>query len=226
MTTVFIVRHGRSSANSQGVLAGRLPGVRLDDEGRKQAKHAGVRLSATGSQLIVTSPLERTKATAAEIARSLETEAVVRADRGFIECDYGDWSGLSIKELSRRKLWREIQERPSNVTFPSGESMATMAARAIAGVRAWNERAASEGQHSWVLVSHGDIIKAIVADALGMHLDNFQRINVDPGSISVITYMPSGSFVLAVNTTDGDLRRYATGKALRRKPTVGGSTGK
>ena len=225
MTTVFIVRHGRSTANSTGVLAGRMPGVHLDDRGRAEAQTAGRRLADTHAEIVVSSPLERTKTTSMILRRQLPWTSSLRVDRNFTECDYGDWSGRKIAELSKLKLWRDIQERPSTVTFPNGESMASMAARATHAVGAWNERINDDGQASWILVSHGDVIKAIIADALGLHLDNFQRINVDPGSVSVISYTRNRAFVLAVNTLEGDLARYAPRKRRQPRPTVGGSTG-
>jgi probable phosphomutase (TIGR03848 family) len=226
MTTLFIVRHGRSTANSDGVLAGRIPGVALDDAGKGQAIAAGERLAGTNAAVVVSSPLERTKATAALVSRQFASRPTVRFDRNFTECDYGQWSGKRIAELSKSKLWQEIQERPSTVTFPEGEAMATMASRSTAAVRSWNQRLSAAGNKAWILVSHGDVIKAIIADALGLHLDNFQRINVDPGSISVISYASNRAFVLAVNTLQGDLSRYVPQRGKRPKATVGGSTGK
>ena len=226
MTTLFIVRHGRSTANSAGVLAGRMPGVLLDERGRAEAQTAGRRLADTRAEIVVSSPLERTKSTASILRRQLHQPSSLRLDRNFTECDYGDWSGRKIAELSKLRLWREIQERPSIVTFPGGEAMASMAARASNAVRAWNERIGDDGHASWILVSHGDVIKAIIADALGVHLDNFQRVNVDPGSVSVISYTNNRAFVLAVNTLEGDLARYVPRKGRQPRSTVGGSTGK
>ena len=233
MPTVFLVRHGRSTANKDGVLAGRIAGVQLDDVGQAQAAHAGARLSGIALGAIVTSPLERTKQTAAAIVTAVGRTPRATVDRSFIECDYGSWSGQPLKKLSKQALWSTIQDRPSVVTFPDGENMSAMAARANSAVRAWDQRMLEDHDgKAWVAVTHGDIIKAIVADALGLHLDGFQRINVDPGSISVVTFHAGRPFVVAVNTIDGDLSRYAPtpGQSKKRtgtssKPTVGGSTG-
>lgn len=206
MATVILVRHGRSSANAQGVLAGRTSGVKLDDVGREQAISAAERLGVVPLARIVTSPLERCRQTARAIA-SLHEQAPLVTERGIQECDYGDWTGRPIKDLMGEPLWGTVQKQPSAAHFPGGESLTAMTARAVAAVRRVDaEVAAEHGEGAvWVGVSHGDIIKALLADALGMHLDLFQRIHVDPASISIIRYLPDRPCVLAQNTHGGDL---------------------
>jgi probable phosphomutase (TIGR03848 family) len=207
VATVILVRHGRTSANVSGVLAGRTAGVRLDEAGTSQAEKAAARLAVVPLAAIVSSPLERCKQTAQAIARAQASSVRVTSDRGLTECDYGEWQGRPLKELAKEPLWRTVQAQPSAAHFPGGESMAGMQARVVDAVR--RRDAAIEQEHGpgavWVAVSHGDLVKAVLADALGMHLDLFQRINVDPASVSIVRYTASRPFVLATNTHDGDL---------------------
>ena len=211
MATVILVRHGRTSANVSGVLAGRTSGVRLDETGVTQVGRTAARLAPVPLARVVSSPLERCRQTAQAIARAQQTTPANRirvvSDKGLTECDYGDWQGRPLKELAKEPLWKVVQTQPSAVTFPGGESLATMQARVVDAVR--RRDAAIEAEHGpgavWVAVSHGDLVKAVLADALGMHLDLFQRIHVDPASVSIVRYTAARPFVLATNTHDGDL---------------------
>lgn len=182
MATVILVRHGRTSANASGVLAGRTPGVRLDETGTAQAERAADRLAVVPLAAVVSSPLERCKQTAQAIARAQAARPRIATDKGLTECDYGEWQGRPLKDLAKEPLWKVVQSQPSAAHFPGGESMAAMQARVVDAVR--RRDAALEQEHGpgavWVAVSHGDLVKAVLADALGMHLDLFQRINVDP----------------------------------------------
>ena len=207
MATLILVRHGRTTANASGMLAGRTPGVRLDSTGQQQAVRAGARLADVPLSLVVTSPLERCRQTTRALLAGREEAPPVVTDRGITECDYGEWQGRAIKDLAQEKLWKVVQAQPSAAAFPGGESMTAMQARAVAAVR--RRDAAVEAEHGphavWVAVSHGDIIKAVLADALGMHLDLFQRLHVDPASISIVRYTESRPYVLATNSHAGDL---------------------
>ena len=231
MATVILVRHGRTSANATGTLAGRLPGVRLDDVGEAQAARTADRIAAVPLAAVVSSPLERCRQTARARARAQRGALRVSTDKGITECDYGEWQGRALKELAREKLWATVQSQPSAATFPGGESLAAMQARAVAAVR--RHDAAVEQEHGasavWVAVSHGDIVKAVLADALGMHLDLFQRLAVDPASVSVIRYTGTRPYVLATNTHAGDLSWLAAPPSRKRKPPadapVGGGAG-
>jgi len=241
MATLILVRHGRSTSNASGTLAGRTPGVRLDDLGQRQAAKAGERLAPVRLAALVSSPLERCRQTAKAIVAAradatAETDAAlsVVTDKAITECDYGEWQGRALKDLAKEPLWRTVQTQPSAAAFPGGESMLAMQARAVAAVRrhdaAVNESHGSEAV--WVAVSHGDIIKSILADALGMHLDLFQRLHVDPASISVIRYTDSRPFVLATNTHDGDLgwlnpapKKRGSRAAKSADAAVGGGAG-
>jgi probable phosphomutase (TIGR03848 family) len=231
MATVLLVRHGRSTANTQGVLAGRGPGVHLDERGREQAARAGQRVAEVRLAAVVSSPLERCKETARAIAAAQAERIAVRSDRGLTECDYGEWQGRPLKELARERLWRTVQSQPSAAGFPGGETLAAMQARVVAAVR--RHDAAVEAEHGlgavWVAVSHGDLIKSVLADALGTHLDHFQRLHVDPGSISIVRYTDTRPYVLGTNTQDGSLAWLAAGprrrRARRRDAAVGGGAG-
>ena len=207
MATVILVRHGRTTANTSGVLAGRQNGVKLDDVGREQAERAAQRLTGVPLVAVVTSPLERCRQTARAILAAQPSSPRTATERGINECDYGSWQGRSLKDLSKEKLWNTVQAQPSAAAFPDGESLAGMQSRAVSAVRRLD--AAVEDEHGpgavWVAVSHGDVIKAVLADALGMHLDLFQRLHVDPASCSIVRYTSSRPYVLATNTHEGDL---------------------
>jgi len=207
MATVILVRHGRTTANADGVLAGRTRGVRLDEVGRAQAARTGERLSVVPLVAVVSSPLERCRQTARRILDQQEGSPGTPIEKGITECDYGQWQGRTLAELAKEKLWSVVQTQPSAAEFPGGESLAAMQARSVAAIR--RHDAAFESEHGpgavWAAVSHGDIIKSILADALGMHLDLFQRISVGPASVSIVRYGPSRPEVIATNTTSGDL---------------------
>ena len=234
MAVLILLRHGRTTANASGLLAGRTPGVRLDDVGTEQARRAGERLAAVPLAAVVTSPQERCRETARAVLRAQRAAGrpALRAavERGLAECDYGEWQGQEIKTLLKEPLWRTVQRQPSAATFPGGESMVAMQHRAVAAVR--RRDAAVSAEHGaeavWVAVSHGDIIKSVLADALGMHLDLFQRIHVDPASISIIRYADDRPYVLASNTHDGDLSWLAAPprkRSRRSGATIGGGAG-
>lgn len=231
MATVILVRHGRSTANATGVLAGRLPGVHLDDTGVQQAAAVGARLADVRLSAAVTSPLERCRETCREITRPQSAPLRATTDKQLSECDYGEWQGRPLKDLAKEKLWKVVQSQPSAATFPQGESMRAMQDRAVAAIRRHDARVAAEhGDDAvWLAVSHGDVIKSILADALGTHLDLFQRIHVDPASVSVVRYTESRPFVLGTNTHAGDLSWLTPPKKARgRRSTdadVGGGAG-
>ena len=215
MATVLLLRHGRTTANASGGLAGRQP-VELDDTGRAQAGRVGERLRALPLSAVVTSPLIRCRQTV-ELALP---DAEPSIEDGLIECGYGDWEGKPLKTLAKDPLWSVVQQHPSAVVFPNGEAMAAMSARAVGAVRAWDARVTAEhGPESlWLACSHGDVIKAIVADAMGLHLDQFQRIVADPASVTVIRYTPTRPFLMRLNDT-ADLSGLVPPKRRRRRGT-------
>lgn len=223
MTILLLVRHGRTTANATGILAGRTPGVRLDETGREQARAAGRRLAGVSLAATVSSPMER----CLETAQALGGADIV-VDEALAEVDYGEWSGRTLAELAREELWRIVQAHPSAARFPGGESMVAMAQRAVAAVRARQDRIADESgaEAVWVAVSHGDIIKAVLADALGLHLDQFQRLVVNPASVSIIRYTPARPYVLTLNSTAGPIRDLLpAGPRPSDDAAVGGGAG-
>ncbi|MBB2899562.1 putative phosphomutase (TIGR03848 family) [Kineococcus radiotolerans] len=227
MPTLLLVRHGRSTANTAGVLAGWTPDVHLDDTGRAQAAALGQRLAPVPVASFVVSPLERCQETAAAL-RAVDgpdgPRPAATTDERLGECRYGDWTGRPIKELAREPLWRTVQEHPSAAVFPGpdGEGLADVQHRSVAAVREHDARVAAEhGEDAvWVAVTHGDVIKAILADALGMHLDLFQRISADPCSVSVVRYAPLRPFVLRVNDSGGDLSGFAPRRKRARRSSA------
>jgi probable phosphomutase (TIGR03848 family) len=225
MATVILVRHGRTTANVKGILAGRSAGVALDAVGRGQAARTGERLADVPLVAVVSSPLERCRQTARAILELQNDSPRSLVDRAITECDYGQWQGRPLAELAKEQLWSVVQAQPSAAEFPGGESLATMQARSVAAIR--KHDAAFEAEHGpgavWAAVSHGDIIKSILADAYGMHLDLFQRINVGPASVSIIRYGPSRPDVIATNTTSGDLSWLAAASPVSDAPVGGGA---
>ena len=239
MPTVLLLRHGLTAMTGP-VLAGRTPAVHLDDRGKAQAAAVAGRLAVLPLAAVVTSPLERCAETARAVTRAQKAAGRTvpqRSDRRLLECDYGDWTGQTIASLAKDPLWSVVQAHPSGVRFPGGESMAAMAERAVRAVRDIDaDLAATSGPDAlWVACSHGDVIKAILADALGLHLDLFQRLVVDPCSVSAIRYTAGRPFVLSTNDTTGELSRFvppppAKGRARKRRAgssdaTVGGGAG-
>lgn len=220
MGLLLLIRHGRTPANVDGILAGRSPGVELDDVGRKTAYELGDRLGKVPVVQVISSPLERTQQTASLALSSVPVEV----DERLIECDYGQWQGRKLSDLATEDLWQVVQERPAEVTFPSGESMTSMAQRAVECIREWDAKLSAEHGSDvvWAAISHGDVIKAICADALGMDLNDFQRIMIDPCSVSVIRYGESGSAVSKLNDTGTGWLEKLTAES----PQLGGQGGK
>jgi probable phosphoglycerate mutase len=203
-TLVLLVRHGQTPTTGK-VLPGRAPGLHLADAGVAQAERVAERIAALQDDkrkvaAIYASPLERTRETAAPIAKALGLR--VKQTKGLLECEFGDWTGEELKKLSKLPEWRTVQRNPSGFRFPGGESFTEMQGRITAALATM--RAEHPGE-TVVAVSHADPIKAAVAHAMGTHLDLFQRIVVSPCSVSAILYTNDGPIVLAVNST-GDLR--------------------
>jgi probable phosphomutase (TIGR03848 family) len=199
--TVILLRHGRSTSNTAHTLAGRTEGVDLDDKGQEQAQALVSRLAGLPIRAIVRSPLLRCRRTVEPLAAALGLDPVV--DERISEVDYGSWTGRKIGELVKEPLWAVVQQQPSAAVFPSGEGLAHVQSRAVAAIREHDRRLTElyEGDPLWVACTHGDVIKSVVADALGAHLDSFQRISADPASMSVIRYTALRPFVIHVNHT-------------------------
>jgi probable phosphomutase (TIGR03848 family) len=201
-TLVLLVRHGQTPTTGS-TLPGRAPGLHLSDVGRGQAQAAADRIAALKDVAAVyASPLERTRETAKPIAAARGLK--VRIDRGLLECDFGGWTGSKLKDLMKLPEWQTVQRYPSGFRFPDGESFAEMQTRMVGALDTLVSRHPGE---TIVAVSHADPIKAALAQALGTHLDLFQRIVVSPCSISAVLYGPTGPAVLAANSTGDDLTR-------------------
>ena len=196
-TTIILVRHGVTATTGQ-VLPGRAPGLHLSDRGVAQARAAAERLSELPKRpaALYVSPLERTRETAAPIAKALGLKAV--ADRGLLECDFGTWTGRRLSQLRRKREWWAVQHSPSTFRFPEGESFVEMQVRVWATLE---RLAARHRNRSIVVVSHADTIKAAVTFALGVPLDLFQRTVISPCSISTIVLTDGAPLVLGVNAT-------------------------
>lgn len=203
-TTVHFVRHGATTTTGK-VLPGRAKGLHLSEDGRGQAVAVAERLRMVKQvAAIYVSPLERTRETAAPIAAALGLKPVV--ERGLLECDFGEWTGAELKELAKRPEWATVQRYPSGFRFPGGESFREMQLRITGAVERLCVR---HPGGTVVCVSHADPIKAAVADALGTHLDLFQRVVVSPCSVTTIGYSRGGPIVLGVNSVTGDLSSLA-----------------
>jgi probable phosphomutase (TIGR03848 family) len=202
VTTVLLVRHGLTALTGP-ILSGWTPGLHLDDRGRAQVASLGERMRAIPVAAVVTSPLERCRETADAVLAGREPAPPLHVDERVGEVHYGSWTGRPFKELTKDPLWRIVQGNPSAAVFPDGEGLAAMAARAAEAVRDWNARLGQDA--TYALVSHADVIKSLIADALGLHLDGYQRIVVDPASLTVIQYTALRTFVIRVNDTGGSV---------------------
>jgi len=218
VTTLVLLRHGLTALTGP-VLAGWTPGVHLDDRGWAQAEAVAEQLRGTTFAAVVSSPLERCVETAVTA-----TGSAVEVDERFGECRYGEWTGRPLRELAKEPLWKVVQQHPSAAVFPGGEALRDVQHRAVAAVRDWNARVGPDA--TWLACSHGDVIKAVVADALGLHLDQFQRLSVDPCSVTVIHYTDTRPFLVRLNDTSS-LPRSAPAKRRRRGSdgAVGGGAG-
>jgi probable phosphomutase (TIGR03848 family) len=231
VTLVLVVRHGLTAATGTA-LSGRTPGIPLDDRGQRQAAALAERLAGVALDAVISSPLERCAQTAGAIAAGRPAPIDVQTDERLIEVGYGDWTGQSLRKLSREPLWKVVQAYPSAVTFPGpgGETLPDIQRRAVAAIRDWNTALGPDAVY--LVCSHADVIKAILADSLGLHLDLYQRIQVDPCSLSVIRYTPLRPFVERMNDTGGSVAALSrpdktkAGAALRPEDApVGGGAG-
>jgi probable phosphomutase (TIGR03848 family) len=201
MTRIVLLRHAHSIANGKGILAGRAPGVKLSEKGEVQAKQLAEMLEGLSFSEIRISPMERCQMTVTPLIESLKARSAkvtVTVDADLTEVDYGNWTGKKLTSLYRRKLWKTVQNKPSAMYFPDGEGLAEMQHRAM---RALHSAVAKPSTSPKILVSHGDVIKSIVASVLGTHLDHFQKIVIDPASITILDHDGSDFRVLTLNQT-------------------------
>jgi len=197
---LVLIRHAHSEANAAGILSGRLPNVHLSEKGVAQSEDLAVRLGNFPVSSLRISPMERCFETISPWINSIvlpnNPSFQPFIDEELTEVDYGTWSGKKLAMLSKNKLWKTVQESPSRMYFPQGEGIGQMQSRAMKSV---HEAVSAKGKGAAVLVSHGDVIKSIVASALGMHLDEFQRIVIDPASISILDYSTTKPRTLLLN---------------------------
>ena len=223
---LVLIRHAHSEANAAGILSGRLPDVHLSEKGLEQSEKLPVRLGNFPVASLRISPMERCFETISPWINSIvlpnnpKFEPVI--DQELTEVDYGSWSGKKLAVLRRNKMWKTVQESPSRMYFPGGEGVAQMQSRAMSSV---HQAVLSKAKGSAVIVSHGDVIKSIVASALGMHLDEFQRIVIDPASISILDFSTTKPRTLLLN----DSRSIVTELLVapkRSKNLLGGGAGR
>jgi probable phosphoglycerate mutase len=217
---IVLIRHAHSTANAAGVLSGQLPNVHLSKSGQEQAERLAERLGKLTISRVQISPMDRCAETLAPWLSKYGQGVTVVSDRNLIEVDYGKWSGKKLATLSRAKLWRKVQGQPSAVTFPEGEGLAAMQVRAMRSVHDFF----TSDYELTIMVSHGDVIKAIVASSMGMHLDDFQRIVIDPASITILESNGGHIRLTRLNDSDSSISELLRSKN-KRGHLLGGGKG-
>ena len=220
MARIVLLRHAHSVANEKNILAGRSPGIALSKTGNKQAEALVDRLGNVAFDQIFISPMERCHQTIAPWLEKNGRTIPLSIDHDISEVDYGRWTGKSLASLRRKALWKTVAEQPSQMIFPDGESLLQMQNRALSSFYRLN---AVKGKKARLLVSHGDVIKSIVAHCLGMHLDQFQKLVIEPASLTVIDTDNGVSRLITFNDTVGRVSRESP--APTAATAIGGSTG-
>jgi probable phosphomutase (TIGR03848 family) len=233
MTRIVLLRHAHSVANAKAILAGRTPGVKLSEQGLKESEEVAKRLQGVEFSAIRISPLERCAQTVEPLIAQLEQEGKkvaslpkIAIEEDLVEVDYGKWTGRKLSSLSKEKDWKIVQNTPSAMYFPEGEGLLQVQAR---GMRALNAIAHSPGQGTKLLVSHGDVIKAIVAGVIGTHLDHFQKIIIDPASISVLDFTGKDYRILTLNNTSSEIKSFLSVSGTKKQSAralLGGGAGR
>ena len=220
MSLVVLIRHAHSTANEAGLLSGQRSGVHLSEKGRKQARELTHRLGGLPLKTLRSSPLERCRETIEPWRKKFAPEVEVEIEDDLLEIDYGNWSGRKLRTLVKEPLWSIVQNQPSRVIFPGGEAMAAMQTRALGALyRALD----APGKGHILLISHGDVLKSIVASAMGMHLDEFQRIVLDPASISLLDFSAGKGRVLLMNGSPSKISEILATTHSKRLLVGGGS---
>jgi len=218
MARIVLLRHAHSVANEKNLLAGRTAGVSLSKTGRVQADALVQRLGATQFDEVAISPLQRCRETIEPWLTTSAAKNRIVTDELISEVDYGSWSGKSLASLRRKAQWKVVQDFPSQMVFPDGESLLEMQGRALSGFYRLN---AVKGKGPRLLVSHGDVIKSIVAHCLGMHLDQFQRLVIEPASLTIIDTDSGVSRLVRFNDSKG----FLTSEKSTHQAALGGATG-
>ena len=223
---VVLIRHAHSEGNAKGILTGRITGVHLSDTGRSQAEELITRLGKFKVSTLRISPLERCAETVEPwwnaVGQNHNPQVSIVKDQSLIEVDYGRWSGKKIAVLSKDRLWKTVQDTPSAMYFPGGEGLAAVQERAM---RVVHSSFLVKRKGSCALVTHGDVIKSIVASALGMHLDNFQRIVIDPASVTIIDFNSDKPRIILLNDSRSNLESFLNAP-YRKRNLLGGGAGK
>jgi probable phosphomutase (TIGR03848 family) len=195
MPIILLIRHGENDYVKKGLIAGRIPGIHLNETGRQQAQKVAAWFCGAPVKAVFSSPLERAIETATPIAQVLDLPVVIRP--GLIESDLGEWQGQSVKKISRLKIWKRVQNNPARMRFPGGESFADLQHRICQEL----ETLAGDFQAKDVVicVSHADPIKLALAYFMGLPLDLFQRLNINPASISGLALDEHSCRVLTLN---------------------------
>jgi probable phosphoglycerate mutase len=196
MTLLLLIRHGENDYVKTGKMAGRLPGVHLNDRGQKQAQALGEALKDVPIKAIYSSPLERAMETATPIANARNLQIIQEPD--IMDADIGKWQGKSWKVLRLTKVWKIVQNAPSRFRFPDGESFPEMQTR-IANVLERIIKKHNKPQDIVAVVFHADPIKLAVSHLMGMPLDNFQRLSCDTGSLTALHASEMGAHLIKLN---------------------------
>jgi len=218
MARIVLLRHAHSVANEKNLLAGRTAGISLSKTGKEQAKDLIARLGNIQFDEVAISPLQRCRETIDPWLDKTGTKSRIVVDESISEVDYGNWSGKTLASLRRKAQWKVVQDFPSQMTFPEGESLLEMQGRALSGFYRLN---AVKGKGPRLLVSHGDVIKSIVAHCLGMHLDQFQRLVIEPASLTIIDTDSGTSRLVRFN----DAKGFLSSENSTNQSALGGSTG-
>ena len=192
MSRIFLLRHAHSVANAKGILAGRMENMPLSKEGIKQREVLIRRFGGTGSEKfdqIISSPIQRCRETISFI-----TEDPFIADE-FQEVDYGKWTGKRTASLSRNKAWREIHRNPASVRFPDGETLPEVQTRALLGL----DKHLKRGAKNILIATHADVVKVLILHALGTHLNNIDKLQINNASISILEKDEQSLRVIRVN---------------------------
>ncbi len=197
MPHIYLVRHGRTTANKDGILAGRTKGVNLDSEGLKQVLNTSFVLSDVKFKKIFSSPMERCIATTEIILKNNNYKSKFLISNDLNECDYGKWQNKKLKDLRKEKLWKQVQNCPSKVTFPGGESFNNILNRFKKFII--KESSKLKKDENLLIVSHGDPIRLFIAYSLGIEMDKFQKVMIDPSSISIVDIWKKNIIVKSMN---------------------------
>ena len=218
MARIVLLRHAHSVANEKNLLAGRTAGISLSKTGKEQAKDLIARLGDIQFDEVAISPLQRCRETIEPWLDATGAKSQIVVDDAISEVDYGNWSGKTLASLRRKAQWKVVQDFPSQMTFPEGESLLEMQGRALSGFYRLNS---VKGKGPRLLVSHGDVIKSIVAHCLGMHLDQFQRLVIEPASLTIIDTDSGTSRLVRFN----DAKGFLSSERSTNQSALGGSTG-